>query len=118
MKSETRSHTCSEVMRKRWAGRREKWAELIELHRDSGMTVSAFCEEMEIHPTSFYAWRKRLGESSAEIQADDFVEVEIKAECKRESGIQLEMSDVRVHIDPGFDQQTLRQLMSVLRDAS
>ena len=45
------------------AGRKEHWRGLLEEHRDSGLTVSAFCRQRELNQSSFYRWRKILEQS-------------------------------------------------------
>ena len=40
--------------------RRKRWAELIRLHGQSKLSVSAFCREHGVSEQSFYNWRKRL----------------------------------------------------------
>jgi len=40
--------------------RQKRWAELIRLHGQSKLSVSAFCRERGVSDQSFYNWRKRL----------------------------------------------------------
>lgn len=41
------------------------WRERLRRYRGCGVTVAAFCAREGVSTASFYAWRRRLGESSA-----------------------------------------------------
>jgi putative transposase len=38
----------------------DQWQKIFEQYSASGMTISIFCKQHKINPSSFYAWRKRL----------------------------------------------------------
>ena len=42
------------------ARRREDWQQLISEHKQSGLTVKAFCQKQGVSEASFYSWRKRI----------------------------------------------------------
>src|SRR3954470_22068171 len=48
------------------ARRREDWQKLISEHKQSGLTVKAFCQKHGVGEALFYSWRKRV---AAEDQA-------------------------------------------------
>ena len=53
-----------------------QWRALIDGQQASGLSVAAFCRRHDVVTASFYAWRRRLGESSASPQRTDFVRLE------------------------------------------
>ena len=91
----------------------ERWRSLIQRQDSSGLTVSAFCERAGISQPSFYSWRRRL---RSEVT---FTEVKAAREPAREAGgIELRLAQDRcVVVRPGFDRQTLRDLLVVLETA-
>src|SRR3954470_22766397 len=42
------------------ARRREGWQKLISEHKQSGLTVKAFCQKHGVGEALFYSWRKRV----------------------------------------------------------
>lgn len=52
-----------------------RWRGLIDRQRSSGRTVSAFCRDNGITPSSLYAWRRRLAGGDGGTGAGKFVEV-------------------------------------------
>jgi len=53
-----------------------QWRALIDRQAESGRTVAEFCDEHGVGVASFYSWRRRLNEESAEAEAGGFVRVE------------------------------------------
>ena len=47
----------------------EKWRELVERQRSSGLSVAAFCARHGIAVPSLYAWRRRLAATPAFVEA-------------------------------------------------
>lgn len=39
---------------------RSFWRMAIELQQDSGLSIAEFCRREAVHPSSFYAWRRKL----------------------------------------------------------
>lgn len=44
----------------RGSAKAEYWQQMLSDHRQSGMTVKAFCAEKKISCPSFYQWKQRL----------------------------------------------------------
>ena len=44
--------------------KREFWRAAVELQRESGLSVVAFCEREGLKAPTFFAWRKKLKEES------------------------------------------------------
>jgi len=47
----------------------QKWRELVERQRSSGLSVAGFCARRGIGVCSLYAWRKRLAAAPAFVEA-------------------------------------------------
>ena len=93
---------------------RQKWAELVRQHEQSGAAVKVFCRDRGVSEPSFYSWRKQLGATSP---------VRFALVDAGGSGINdnapLELilhSGDRLKITRGADAATLRTVLSVLRE--
>ncbi len=53
------------------SGDHEFWRLVIESHANSGLSVSKFCENEGISPSSFYQWRKKLEQKSDSTSTHD-----------------------------------------------
>ena len=133
MQSKTRSETCQRVIQpspegyggrsdERSAGRREYWLEMLDLQKQSDMTVTDFCKEMGIHPTSFYTWRKKLQAKPQSVEVmDDFMEITV---CKERevrpasAGLTVLVGGMQVEISQKFCADTLKRVIAILRDVS
>ena len=95
---------------------RQKWADLIRQHEQSGVPVKDFCQDRGVSEPSFYSWRKRLrtgepvrfalveaGASVMNPRASSFVEL-------------ILVSGDRLRIPAGIDVATLRTVWNVLRE--
>jgi transposase len=90
---------------------------LIQLWKNSGLTVRAFCTRHHITPPSFYAWRHELQQRDA---ATSFVPVQVVTDDQPASSTPIEIllaGGRSVRIMPGFEPATLRQLLAVLQEA-
>lgn len=38
----------------------DEWQHILDEFDQSGLTVTRFCEDHQLHPTLFYRWRKKL----------------------------------------------------------
>jgi len=95
--------------------RREFWRQLIAQQQRSGVSVRAFCQQHRTSEYSFYQWRKRL---SQQIPVK-FALVETSRSAPAVvAGVELILaSGERLPITPGIDSDTLRLVLSVLREA-
>jgi hypothetical protein len=99
-----------------------KWRGLVSEQSESGQTVSAFCHDRGLRDSLFCDWKKRLREA----EAVQFLEVAVKDSAKasiehrkpapeRFSAIEIRLSNGRrLSVEPGFDSNHLRALLSVL----
>ncbi|MHB1421638.1 MAG: IS66 family insertion sequence element accessory protein TnpA [Gemmataceae bacterium] len=95
------------------------WRRLIQLWKNSGLTVRAFCARHHITLPSFYAWRRELQQRDA---ATAFVPVQVEtndqpARINSVPAIEVVLASGQcVRVSPGFDSATLRQLLAVLQE--
>ncbi len=96
------------------------WRSLIRRQDSSGLTVSAFCERAGVSEPSFYSWRRRLRSevTFTEVKVSREQTLAHAASASRVGGIELRLPDDRcVVVRPGFDRQTLLDLLDVLETA-
>ena len=97
----------------------QQWRRLIQLWKNSGLTVRAFCARHHITQPSFYAWRRELHQRDA---ATDFVPVQVETNDQLATVTSIATIEVVlaggqcVRVTPGFDPATLRQLLAVLQE--
>ena len=95
---------------------RQKWADLIRQHEQSGVPVKDFCRDQGVSEPSFYSWRKRL----ASREPVKFALVDAGASVtnpRASSSVELILgSGDRLRIPAGADAATLRTVLSVLRE--
>ena len=46
---------------------------LFEAYQESGLNVRDFCANQDFAPSSFYYWKKKLGDAAPQHQPDSFV---------------------------------------------
>jgi hypothetical protein len=114
----SRSEKCQEVMRRRWAGRREYWAEVMARHAGSGQTITAFCAQEGIHTTSFHTWRKKLSEAYKPVAMAEFMELIISPTATTDSGIRILLDGLTIQVNRGFDQDALKAVVAAFAGES
>lgn len=99
----------------------EYWIRIIEEWRESGQSIAEWVRERgEFSYSQFIGARRRLFPD--EIQSSDFMEKEatwsaISMEIPP-SSIDIHVNDCRIVVKPGFDQELLREVVEVLKDAN
>lgn len=88
----------------------KRWRRLVRLQPGSGLSIAAFCRREGVSQPSFYAWRRKL---EAEVT---FAEVRLLPDVRaRSRGIELSLPGRRrLRVQPGFDRQTLLDLLTTL----
>jgi len=98
------------------ARKREDWQQLIGEHKQSGLTVKAFCEKHGVGEALFYSWRKRV---AAEDQPARFALVAtngVAPSAPMQRPLQLVLAGgERLEIPSGTDEATLRTVLGLLR---
>jgi hypothetical protein len=94
--------------------RNEYWRNLIDQQAGSGQSVHVFCSERRLTEQSFYCWRKRL---SKEAPVSFALVAAHGSSPNRESPLELDLgSGQRLRIPCGVDAETLRTVLTVLRE--
>lgn len=89
----------------------ERWAALIAQQQASGMSIDAFCRRHHLAASTFFVWRRKLGEQ----ETPTFVELTREAEPAAGSAIELVLpGGVVVHVRSGFDVAALQQVVEAL----
>jgi transposase-like protein len=93
---------------------RQKWADLVRQHEQSGAAVKIFCRDHGVSEPSFYSWRKRLGAT----EPVRFALVDAgNSENYGSAPFELILrSGDRLRIGAGVDAATLRAVIGVLRE--
>jgi len=112
---------------------RRRWIQIIARQRASGLGVGGFCRREALAPSSFFAWRRRLGgadgldDPGGDVHREDsdgaaLVEVVAASEPVGACGAWAAATGVEVCLGNGrriglarsFDPQTLRRVLAVL----
>ena len=92
------------------------WRDMLLLWQTSGQTIRAFCQAQRLSEPSFYAWRRRIF-AQRERQQPAFVPVRVTPTPTASIPIELVLGGGRVvRVPPGFDADTLRNLLAVLEE--
>jgi len=89
------------------------WEQKIQKQKQSGLSVSRWCQENQVPYNTFVYWKRRFVRV-APLERQSFVEL---AENSSKSGIQLECDGIRVNIEKGFDSSTLARCLQALRSS-
>jgi len=87
-----------------------KWEEKVRQQRESGLSITRWCRQNQIHPNTFRYWKDRLSPKSP-LTRSCFTELSTSLG----TGIYIEYRGVRIHIDKCFDPATLKNCLSALR---
>lgn len=93
------------------AGQRAKvWREVIRRQQASGLSIAQFCRQEGLAQASFYNWRKKLATDNK----SPFLELQLP-NLNNTAPCEIVLPDCRVVVPPGFDADSLRRLLDVLR---
>jgi transposase-like protein len=110
-------------------GKEQFWRQAIEEWQQSGLSVTAFCQQRQLQVQAFFRWRKLLAVRdqpavSAEATTTAsalFVPVHLRppAPAGAEQSFEVVLaSGLLVRVQPGFDPASLRLLLAVLEGTS
>jgi hypothetical protein len=92
--------------------KRTAWFNLIEQWQSSGLSKAAFCRQQGIQQWQFHYWMKSLNKKGKTESAQGFVRVDNQS---RGSDIRLKFRNgMEVELDPDFNEDTLKRLISVI----
>ena len=112
--------------RRRDTRKEEVWRQRMTQWNGSGLSVREFCRQWRLSEASFYAWRRELARRDAQgsqaepAQADTQAagprwEPVVVAGSWRTGGVEATLpGGVQLRVAPGFDPQTLREVVEVL----
>jgi hypothetical protein len=97
----------------------ERWRAIVDEQRHSGLGISAFCRNRSIATSSFFGWRRKLGEGrAAGAKPAAFAAVKVTdagADFNQPAGIEICLrGGRRLRVLGGFDPELLRQAVRVL----
>ena len=113
--------------------REEFWRRIVTRQAKSELSIRQWCRQQGVAEPSFYAWRRTLARRRSEQDATTerprarLLAVDVASavyvagrvtEPTAGAGLQLVVQDVRIEIAAGFDGDTLRRLLRVLREAA
>lgn len=90
---------------------RSDWQEVLERQVSSGLPATVYCREHGISIWQFRYWKKRLSSSSSGSIGFSRVHVATPASSAH---LWIEAGSWRVSVGAGFDEATLRRVLSVL----
>jgi transposase len=109
--------------------KQQRWLDLVQRWQLSRLTVRAFCERHGLTEASFYLWRRILRERGLLPQrtptqhqphpsiAAPFVKLTVAARTTDAATLELVLNEHRLlRVRPGFDPDTLRQLVRLLEE--
>jgi transposase-like protein len=111
------------------AGKERFWRRMVRDWRKSGLSVRAFCRAHGLSEPSMYAWRRTLAQRDADsfqfvpvtVDPDEPVlapdELIVAPDDGTDGRLELVLQrGRRLRIAPGFDADTLRQVLVVLEE--
>ena len=107
-------------------GREAFWRRIVVGQPGSGLSIRQWCQRRGVTEPSFYAWRRELARRDAKRPARGasrparFVALHLAdgSQASPVAALRLVVDDLRIEIGPGFDGDTLRRLVTVLRAAA
>jgi hypothetical protein len=102
------------------------WRELLVRHAASNLSVEEICRKAGVSTASFYAWRRRLGDSCSSVERSALVPVRIVADdvARRNEGgaepILIEVTPVsdaltlRITVPSACDEESIRRVIQAI----
>lgn len=96
---------------------RDRWQAVLARHRQSGLSIKAFCARERVSYQSFFLWKRRFRDEAADGKVT-FTPVRVVTEepAQAECGhIEIELPEgSRVHVRGRVDRQALADVLAVL----
>lgn len=104
--------------------KREWWEQVIELQRESQVSVAEFCRHEGIKEHQFYYWKRRLSPKPQERKRQPFVPLEFLTSQEenvasgiRNCGITVISGSTRLELAKGFDGKELLRVLQLVGGA-
>ena len=99
------------------------WRRHVQRWQASGLTIRDYCQQHHLSEPSFYGWRRELAardQASPPTPPVTFVPVHVQAApATPPAPLELLLADGRcLRIPPGCDRDTLRTILTLLREAA
>jgi transposase-like protein len=100
------------------AAKQARWLELIRSWQRSHFTVREFCQRHQVSEASFFSWRRVLRERGLlEAKPSAFVKLMPRDAAPGDAPLEVIVHPRRrLIVRPGFDAQTLLQLVHLLEE--
>lgn len=90
------------------------WAEQIRLCRESGKSQKAFCQDAGLARSSFEYWKRKLQKTAG---GSHIVAVPVANMVRASPLLRLHVrGGYLLEVEPGFCQQTLREILEVVNN--
>ena len=106
--------------RRRSAAKEAWWRGHVAAQGVSSLSVRQYCEQHHLAENSFYGWRRELALRAAEtapVPTPGFTEV-VVTPAPATAPVEVLIGARRIAVLPGFDPQTLLQVVQVLERAA
>jgi len=91
------------------------WRETLNRQASSGLTVREFCEREQLTESSFYAWRRTIGERDGKGKPPAFVPAVVRGEAGHEAPLALKLpSGLELRLSPAIPAERLADLVRAL----
>ena len=99
------------------AERRTHWRTIIGNQATSGVSIAAYCRNIQIQQSYFYTWRRKLREQQR--CSGGFLELISGGMAEATSGIRICVGEkFHIAVERGFDPLTLRTVVETLNGLS
>ena len=94
--------------------KRDKWEKEIDAQKASNLSKRQWCLQRGISSTTFYYWKRKFKEEAAQQESPRFFEVLEEKISSEDSGLEISVGGVIVHLRKNFDEQTLVRCLHTL----
>lgn len=102
-------------MADRFEETRQVWKQRVEEWQSSGQNMAQWCREHQLDYKAFLYWKKRFSNVS-QVSFIELTKEKTKAVQSQDTGIVVEYSGMRIHLDKDFHSATLKQCLALLRE--
>jgi transposase-like protein len=90
------------------ASNRELWESRVAEWKTSGKSMSEWCSDHSIPPSSFSYWKLKF--SSEKLNRNAFVEISEE----KPTGIEIRCKGCEIYVEKDFDEQTLSRCLKII----